>query len=91
MVNVLDSIYAILSAYLFTCSVILTIKAFSVGETYRSWRPLAHSLLQSINLSTEVTVGDKVTALLSGTNGVLMAALVSTFGECNIVTIFRGA
>ena len=36
MGNVLDSIYAILSAYLLACSLVLTVKAFSVRETFRS-------------------------------------------------------
>ena len=82
MMNGVDSIYAVLAAYLFACSLVLTSKAFSVSGTYKPWRAVAHSELQSINLSTSPTIGDKVTTLLSGTNGVLMAALVSTFGEC---------
>lgn len=37
MRNVLDSIYAVLSAYLLACSLVLTVKAFSVSENFRSW------------------------------------------------------
>lgn len=56
-------VYAILSAYLFFCSIFLTVKAFS-----------------AISFVNAPTVGMKITTLLSGPNGVLLAALVSTFG-----------
>ena len=56
------------------------------------WRILAHSELQSINLSGSAGITDKITSLLTGTNGVLLAALVSTFGEwLNLGMMFGGA
>jgi chitin synthase len=80
--NGLCRIYAVLSAYLIACSLVLTAKAFSVSETYKTLDSIRLFRLQSINPSQATTIGGKITTLLSGTNGVLLAALASTFGEC---------
>jgi len=56
-------IYAFLSVYLFTCSIILTVKSFS-----------------SIDFGNAKNASDRLSVLLSGTNGTLMAALTATFG-----------
>ena len=44
-----------------------------------------HSLLQSLDFKDQATVLDKLHYLLSGTSGVLFAALAATFG---LYTIF---
>lgn len=56
MVNGLDSIYAVLSAYLFACSLVLTAKAFGVSETCNivetshSFRVAVHQSLHSADI-----------------------------------------
>jgi hypothetical protein len=59
----MDSVYALLSAYLIACSLILSIKAFTAV------------------LGIDGSVGDKLKNLFNSTNGVLVAALLSTIGE----------
>lgn len=56
-------IYAFLSVYLFTCSIILTVKSFA-----------------SIDFGNAQSGGDRLSVMLSGTNGTLLAALSATFG-----------
>jgi chitin synthase len=58
------SIFAVLSVYLIVCSVILSVKAFE-------------GVFTDPNLPTALL---KVQSLFNSTNGVLMAALASTFG-----------
>jgi chitin synthase len=74
-------VYAFLSVYLFTCSIILTVKSFSVGSVANSnWHALTYSPSQSIDFGNAKTAGERLDVLLSGTNGTLMAALSATFG-----------
>ncbi|CAE6428461.1 unnamed protein product [Rhizoctonia solani] len=72
-------VFAFLGAYLIVCSIWLTVLAFKVCFI-AILDDLVLTSSQAVTFTSGSSTGQKIGELLSGTNGVLMAALVATFG-----------